>query len=87
VFYRSDIRTRRLQKFHTFEELYFLVSGVTSSAALQKAKKHVKQKEHSYKSMRGETVSWRLLSLWGFRKGPIRNLKTVLKFTSDLSKA
>jgi len=45
---------------HTFEEVYFLVSGLTPIQAHQKAKKLAKQKEHSYKNMYGESVSWRL---------------------------
>jgi len=68
VFYRSDIHSRRSRKFHTFEEVYFLVSGVTSSEALQKAKKLAKQKEHSYKNMYGETVSWRLAKFVGIQE-------------------
>ncbi len=68
VFYRSDIRSTRPRKFHTFEEVYFLVSGVTSSEALQKAKKLAKRKEHSYKNMYGEAVSWRLAKFVGIQE-------------------
>jgi len=68
VFYRSDIRSTRPRKFHTFEEVYFLVSGVTSSEVLQKAKKLAKRKEHSYKNMYGEAVSWRLAKFVGIQE-------------------
>ena len=68
MFYRSDIRSTRPRKFHTFEEVYFLVSGVTSSEVLQKAKKLAKRKEHSYKNMYGEAVSWRLAKFVGIQE-------------------
>jgi hypothetical protein len=68
VFYRCDIRSRRPRKFHTFEEVYFLVSGVTSSEALQKAKKLAKRKEHSYKNMYGQAVSWRMAKFVGIQE-------------------
>jgi len=86
VFYRSDIRSTRPRKFHTFEEVYFLVSGVTSSEALQKAKKLAKRKEHSYKNTKGESVSWRMARFVGIQETTDRNSKMVPKFTFDFSK-
>jgi len=86
VFYRSDIRSTRPRKFHTFEEVYFLVSGVTSSEALQKAKKLAKRKEHSYKNTYGESVSWRMARFVGIQETTDRNSKMVPKFTFDFSK-
>jgi hypothetical protein len=50
---------------HTFEEVYFLVSGLTEGEAGQKARKLAKQKEHSYKNMYGQLVSWRLARFEG----------------------
>jgi len=53
---------------HTFEEVYFLVSGFTSQEAQQKAKKIAKQKEHAYKNMFGERVSWRVARFVGLQE-------------------
>jgi uncharacterized protein DUF4288 len=53
---------------HTFEEVYFLVSGLTPSEARQKARKLAKQKEHSYKNMYGQLVSWRLARFVGIQE-------------------
>jgi hypothetical protein len=47
---------------HTFEEVFFLVSGFTLPEVRKKAKKFAKQKEHSYKNVYGERVSWKLVS-------------------------
>jgi len=46
---------------HTFQEVFFLVSGFSLPEVRKKAKKLAKQKEHSYKNVYGERVSWRLV--------------------------
>jgi len=68
VFYRCDIRSKRPRKIHTFEEVYFLVFGLTRSQALQKARKLAKQKELTYRNMYGESVSWRLAKFVGIQE-------------------
>jgi hypothetical protein len=75
VLYRCDIRSKRPRKIHTFEELYFLASGLTPGEALQKAKKIAKQKEHSYRNMYGESVSWRLARFLGIQETTDQEIK------------
>jgi hypothetical protein len=68
VLYRSDIRSQRPRRMHTFEEVYFLVSGLTLLEAREKAEKLAKQKQHSYKNVYGEHVSWKLVRFVGLQE-------------------
>jgi hypothetical protein len=68
VLYRSDISSLRPRRMHTFEEVYFLVSGFSLPEALKKARNLAKRKEHSYKNASGERVSWKLVRFIGIQE-------------------
>jgi len=53
---------------HTFEEVYFMVSGLTPIQAHRKAKKLGSRKNIPYKNMYGESVSWRLAKFVGIQE-------------------
>jgi Domain of unknown function (DUF4288) len=62
------------------------VSAFTFEEALRKAKKLAKQKEHSYKNVYGERVSWKLISAVALQEILIKNWPMAPKSTIGFSR-